>query len=168
MHIRPFTILGVQQIALGAQDKSKLRALWVDLLGLTITGHFVSEKENVDEDICTLGVAPWAVEIDLMQPVDAHKKPAVQHPALNHIGLWVDHLPKAVTWLTHKGVRFAAGGIRQGAAGYDVCFIHPQGNDVFPIGGAGALIELVQAPSSVIDAFLNVATQVNTIPSSIA
>jgi lactoylglutathione lyase len=41
---------------------------------------------------------------------------------LNHIGLWIDDLPRAVEWLTARGVRFAPGGIRQGAAGYDICF----------------------------------------------
>ena len=43
-------------------------------------------------------------------------------------------------------MRFAPGGIRKGAAGHDICFIHPKGNDEFPIGGEGVLIELVQAP----------------------
>ena len=28
-----------------------------------------------------------------------------------------------------NGVRFAPGGIRRGAAGHDVCFIHPRGHD---------------------------------------
>jgi len=38
---------------------------------------FVSERENVDEDICALGQGVHAVEVDLMQPLDAEKKPAV-------------------------------------------------------------------------------------------
>jgi hypothetical protein len=50
------------------------------------------------------------------------------------------------------GVRFAPGGIRKGAAGYDVAFIHPKGNEDSPVGGGGVLIELVQAPPDVIDA----------------
>ena len=45
------------------------------------------------------------------------------------------------------------GGIRQGAAGFDICFIHPKGNEEFPIGGEGVLIELVQAPPEVVHAF---------------
>ena len=53
--MRPFRVLGIQQIALGAESKSSLLTLWVELLGLQVTGHFVSERENVDEDICTLG-----------------------------------------------------------------------------------------------------------------
>jgi len=147
---KPFRILGLQQVAIGGADKQRLRALWVDLLGLPVTGHFVSERENVDEDICTLGSGPLAVEVDLMQPVDPDKKPAVQTTPLNHIGLWVDDLPAAVTWLSARGVRFAPGGIRRGAAGHDICFIHPKGNDALPIGGEGVLIELVQAPPEVI------------------
>jgi lactoylglutathione lyase len=52
-----------------------------------------------------------------------------------------------------EGVRFTPGGIRRGAAGHNVTFIHPKGNDKQPIGGNGVLIELVQAPKDVIDAF---------------
>ena len=149
---KPFRILGLQQVAIGGTDKQRLRSLWVDLLGVPVTGHFVSERENVDEDICTLGAGPHAVEVDLMQPIDVDRKPAVHATPLNHIGLWVDDLSKAVKWMTAHGVRFAPGGIRKGAAGHDICFIHPKGNDEFPIGGEGVLIELVQAPPEVISA----------------
>ncbi len=150
---RPFRILGLQQIAVGGTDKAKLRKLWVDTLGLGVTGTYRSEKENVDEDITVAGRGPFKVEVDLMQPVDAAKKPAVHDPALNHIGLWVDNLHKAVEWLEKQGMRFTPGGIRKGAAGFDVCFIHPKGNEQTPLCGEGVLIELVQAPKDVIDAF---------------
>ena len=150
---RPFKVLGIQQIAIGAPSKDRLRALWVDLLGLEVTGHFVSERENVDEDICTLGRGPLKVEVDLMQPLDIDKKPAVHTTPLNHVGLWIDDLPQAVTWLTAQGVRFAPGGIRKGAAGFDICFMHPKANDEFPIAGEGVLIEMVQAPPEVVRAF---------------
>lgn len=152
MSDRPFQILGLQQVAIGGPDKQRLRSLWVDVLGLEVTGNFVSERENVDEDICTLGSGVHAVEIDLMQPIDPDKKPAVHTTPLNHVGLWVDDLPKAVEWMAAHGVRFAPGGIRQGAAGHDVCFIHPKGNEDFPLGGEGVLIELVQAPPEVVAA----------------
>jgi lactoylglutathione lyase len=155
--MRPFRVLGVQQIALGAPGKSQLRALWVELLGLEVTGHFVSERENVDEDICTLGRGAHSVEVDLMQPIDPDKKPAVHVPPLNHVGLWIDDLPRAVEWLSAQGVRFAPGGIRKGASGHDVCFVHPKGNEEFPVGGAGVLLELVQAPPDVIAALSSAA-----------
>ena len=87
-----------------------------------------------------------------MQPLDPAKKPAVHIPPLNHIGLWIDDLPSAVQWLSVQGMRFAPGGIRKGAAGYDVCFIHPRGNEQFPLSGEGVLLELVQAPPEVIAA----------------
>lgn len=148
----PYKILGIQQIAIGGPDKAALRTLWVDVLGLRVTGNFVSERENVDEDICTIGQGAHAVEVDLMQPLDPDKKPAVHTTPLNHVGLWVDDLPAAVAAMTAKGVRFAPGGIRKGAAGHDICFIHPKANDEFPIGGEGVLIELVQAPADVIAA----------------
>ncbi|MFM9155594.1 MAG: VOC family protein [Polynucleobacter victoriensis] len=149
---KPFKILGIQQVAIGGPDKSKLQKLWVDMFGLEITGTFQSERENVDEDICAMGKGVHKVEVDLMQPIDPEKKPAVHATPLNHIGLWVDNLPVAVEWLTANGVRFAPGGIRKGAAGYDITFLHPKGHEEFPIGGEGVLIELVQAPADVIAA----------------
>ncbi|MFN5724145.1 MAG: VOC family protein [Betaproteobacteria bacterium] len=149
---RGFRILGIQQVAIGGPSKDKLRSLWVDMLGLQVKSTFVSERENVDEDICALGTGPTQVEVDLMQPLDPEKKPAVHTTPLNHIGLWVDDLPKAVEWMTANGVRFTPGGIRKGAAGHDITFIHPKANEEFPVGGEGVLIELVQAPPEVIAA----------------
>jgi lactoylglutathione lyase len=113
---------------------------------------FVSERENVDEDICSIGQGAHEIEVDLMQPFDIEKKPAVHQTPLNHIGLWVDDLPKAVAWLSEQGLRFAPGGIRQGAAGYDIIFVHPKSNEAFPLCGEGVLIELVQAPPAIIKA----------------
>lgn len=147
---KPFRILGIQQIAIGGESKDHLRKLWIDLLGFEYLSTFVSERENVDEDICAIGTGAHQVEVDLMQPFDVDKKPAVHQTPLNHIGLWVDDLPKAVEWLTAHGMRFAPGGIRKGAAGHDITFIHPKGNEEFPFGGEGVLIELVQAPADII------------------
>jgi lactoylglutathione lyase len=139
-------MLGLQQIAVCSPSKARLRALWLDCLGLELVGTFTSESENVDEDIAVIGQGAARCEVDLMQPLDPARKPAVHEPALNHVGLWVDDLPAAVTWLTAQGVRFAPGGIRKGAAGHDIAFIHPKANAEFPISGEGVLIELVQAP----------------------
>ncbi|MEZ4399831.1 MAG: VOC family protein [Kofleriaceae bacterium] len=158
MSARPFRVLGLQQIAIGAPSKAALRTLWVDLLGVTVEGSFRSERENVDEDIAAVGAGAARVEIDLMEPIDPARAPRVHEPALNHVGLWIDDLAAAVAWLTERGVRFTPGGIRPGAAGFDVCFIHPKGNDAAPIGGAGVLIELVQAPPAVIAAMAALAT----------
>jgi lactoylglutathione lyase len=156
---RPFKVLGIQQIAIGGLSKDRLRTLWVDMLGLEVTGNFVSERENVDEDICAMGSGVFKVEVDLMQPLDATKKPAVHATPLNHVGLWIDDLPAAVDWLTAQGVRFAPGGIRRGAAGFDICFLHPKSNEDFPISGEGVLVELVQAPIAVVQAFSALASQ---------
>ena len=158
MSTRPFKVLGIQQIAIGAADKNRLKTLWVDMLGLEVTGTFKSERENVDEDICAMGTGPFKVEVDLMQPMDIDKKPAVHATPLNHVGLWIDDLPAAVEWLTARGVRFAPGGIRAGAAGFDICFLHPKGNDEFPISGDGVLIEVVQGPPEVEKAFAALAS----------
>ncbi|MBN1416939.1 MAG: VOC family protein [Bacteroidales bacterium] len=150
--MRPFKVIGIQQIAIGNEDKNKLEKFWVELMGLEKTSSFKSDRENVDEDILRIGKGPHAIEVDIMQPVDPEKTPRVHEPKLNHIGLWIDNLVKAVDWLTQQGVRFAPGGIRKGAAGYDVCFIHPKGNEQFPLCGEGVLIELVQAPEEVTEA----------------
>jgi lactoylglutathione lyase len=150
--VRPFRVLGVQQIAIGGEDKTKLAKFWIDIMGLQKVSSFESEKENVNEDILSIGKGATAVEMDIMQPIDASKSPKVHEPKLNHIGLWIDDLAKAVEWLVSQGVRFTPGGIRKGAAGYDVCFIHPKGNEEFPLSSEGVLVELVQAPKDVIEA----------------
>lgn len=157
MSERPFSVLGVQQIAVGAPDKTDLRRFWVDLLGLELTGNFRSESENVDEDIAAIGNGPLRIEVDLMQPLDPDARPRIADPPLNHVGLWIDDLPAAVAWLAEQGVRFTPGGIRKGGSGFDVCFIHPKGSEEAPIGGQGVLIELVQAPVEVIAAFRRLA-----------
>ena len=153
MSDRPFRVLGIQQIAVGGLDKQTLREFWIDTLGLSDEGNYRSESENVDEDIAAIGSGPFRVEVDLMQPIDSGSRPRVHEPALNHVGLWIDDLHRAVEWLSARGVRFTPGGIRKGASGFDVCFIHPKGNDESPIGAAGVLVELVQAPPEVRRAF---------------
>ncbi len=150
--MRPFKILGIQQVAIGGEDKNKLTRFWVDIMGLEKVKSFQSESENVDEDVLKIGDGPLAIEVDIMQPLDIEKKPRVHEPKLNHIGLWIDDLRKAVDWLQQQGVRFTPGGIRKGASGYDVCFIHPKGNEEFPLCSEGVLVELVQAPMEVISA----------------
>jgi lactoylglutathione lyase len=147
---RPFRILGPQQIALGALDRSRLRALWVDRFGLTPVDTFRSTSENVDEEILRLGQGPHAIEVDLMQPIDPNARPRVQEPALNHVGFWVDDLRMAVCWLVMHEVRLAPGGVRKGHGGHEVCFIHPRPSPFFPVSGEGVLIELVQAPPELI------------------
>ena len=123
----------------------------------------------MDEDILQLGLGPASVEVDLMQPLDPNRSPKVNIPPLNHIGLWVDNLHEAVAELTEKGMRFTPGGIRRGAgayidiysliynltpictiAGHDVIFIHPKAGEGYKLCGEGVLIELVQAPESVL------------------
>lgn len=147
---RPFRVLGVQQVAIGGLDRAPLRKLWCELLGVPQTGSYESAAENVIEDILRVGPSDAAVEIDLMEPLDPARAPRVHEPALNHVGLWVDDLSAAHAYLVGEGVRFAPGGIRKGAAGYDVCFIHPKSSADAPFSGQGVLIELVQAPPDVI------------------
>jgi len=150
---RPFRILGLQQIAVGAEVKDEMTKIWQGQFGLKKHGDFQSEKENVDEDILKVGKGILGtVEVDIMAPLDKTKSPKVWIPNLNHIGLWVDNLEAAVPHLKSQGVRFA-GGVRVGAAGHKIAFVHPKGNADSPIGGAGVLIELVQAPPEVIKAY---------------
>jgi lactoylglutathione lyase len=153
---RPFKILGVHHIAIGNADLGRLRHLWGDVLGLSVGEPFVLESENVRGSIARLGEGAHVVEVDLLQPLDADKKPAPHLPPLNHIAFWVDHLPEAVEWLTTQGVRFTPGGIRKGAEGREMAFIHPKASEEYPVGGEGVMIELVQAPPMVIAAYATI------------
>ncbi len=153
MSERPFRVLGLQQVAIGALDKRALLDFWVELLGVPRRGDYESASENVSEAILELGAGAFRIELDLMQPLDPNAKPKVHEPALNHIGLWLDDLRAAVAWLEARGVRFTPGGIRRGAAGHDVCFVHPKPSADAPRSAEGVLLELVQAPPEVIAAF---------------
>jgi len=144
---RPFRVVGVQQVAVGALDRSRLHRLWVDLLGLPSRADFRNEIENVDGELVTIGAGPLAVDLNLLEPIDPHRSPRAHLPPLNHVGLWVDDLPAAIAWLTDQGLEFTERGVRRGAAGHDVCFIHPRR------GGEGVLIELIQAPPEVVGEF---------------
>ena len=160
MSERPFRILGVQQIAIGALDQEPLLAFWRDLLGLEVSGTFVSVAENVSEVILELGLGAARVELDLMAPLDPNARPKVHEPTLNHLGLWVDDLAAAHAWLKARGVRFAPGGLRVGAAGHAVCFVHPKPSVGAPRSAEGVLLELVQAPPEVMEAFAALAKAV--------
>ena len=140
-----FRVLGLQQVAIGNLSKDALSKFWVGHLGVKKVHSFTSEKENVDEDVLTIGRGTLGkVEIDLMAPLDPEKSPKVHIPALNHIGLWVDNLPNAVEYCNKNDIR-VVGGIRKGASGYDITFVHPK-------SAGGILLELVQAPPEVIEA----------------
>ena len=93
--MRPFKVLGVQQIAIGGEDKSKLKKFWIDLMGLNITNTFKSEKENVDEDIAAIGKGPYAVEVDLMQPIDPSKNGIVLVTSLANYNRVVPQSPRS-------------------------------------------------------------------------
>ena len=47
---RPFKVLGVQQIAIGGPDKVRLQKLWVDMLGLEVTGTFKHRKVELAKE----------------------------------------------------------------------------------------------------------------------
>ena len=146
-------MLGLAQVAVGGLDRRALEVLWGDCFGLQQQGHFKSAAENVDEAIFVLGRGLGRVELDLMQPLDPGARPAVHNPPLNHIGLWIDDLRAAVCWLVAHGVRLTPGGIRRGAGGHEVCFVHPKPSRYFPLSGQGVLIELIQAPAALVSAY---------------
>ena len=121
-----FRVLGLQQVAIGNLSKDVLGKFWIEHMGIKKVHSFISEKENVDEDVLEIGKGPLGtVEIDLMAPLDPEKSPKVHVPALNHIGLWVDNLENAVKYCEANEIR-VVGGIRKGASGHDITFIHPK------------------------------------------
>jgi lactoylglutathione lyase len=136
-----FKILGVQQIAIAGSALSDLENLWVNILGLSKCSEKTISTENVKESILNFS-STTQPEITLLEPIDPNQKPQVQNNPLNHIGLWVDDLKNAVNSLGAQGFRIP-GGIRKGASGHDIAFIHPK-------DAQGVLIELVQAPNNMI------------------
>ena len=64
------------------------------------TGTFAASARTSTRTSARSAAAPTKVEVDLMQPLDPDKKPAVHATPLNHVGLWIDDLPAAVAWLS--------------------------------------------------------------------
>ena len=140
------------QVAIGGSSLSALTELWSTALDAKKIGDFQSASENVSENIMTLGKGPLgATEIALMTSLDSSKKPNPSSPSLNHVGLWVDDLAACHAHMTTNGYVFAPGGIRPGADGHNICFLHPKPKE--GKGGEGVLIELVQAPVYVVEAW---------------
>jgi pyruvate/2-oxoglutarate dehydrogenase complex dihydrolipoamide acyltransferase (E2) component len=52
---RPFKVLGIQQIAIGGPTRQRLQKLWVDMLGLEVTGTFRASAKTWMKTS-----APWA------------------------------------------------------------------------------------------------------------
>ena len=94
MTVRPFRVLGIQQVAIGGTSKERLRTLWVDKLGLEVTGNFVSERENVDEDISQ---GKGDVKVRSTDAAAGSDKSRGSHHAAEHTA--VDRRLKAVEWL---------------------------------------------------------------------
>ena len=61
--MRPFKVLGIQQIAIGGADKHRLAKLWVEMLGLEVTGTFRSDRENVDDVVGIARIGGEAIPV---------------------------------------------------------------------------------------------------------
>lgn len=136
---RPFRVLAVKHIAIGSKENSALEYFFVELLGIEKVSEETIPSENVRESKLRL---PDGLELDLMETIDSSKKPDVSKRPLHHFALQVDNLETAHSWLKSKGVRIA-GGIRKGAGGKKIFFVHPKGNDESPTG-AGVLLEFCE------------------------
>jgi len=137
---RPFKVISVKHIAIGAESNKGLEHFFVDLLGI---GKLGGEEEILSENVREIKLGlPDGLELDLMEPIDASKKPNVANRPLHHFALQVDNLDAAFRWLQSKGVRMT-GEIRKGASGRDIFFVHPKGNSEFPIG-SHVLLEFTQ------------------------
>ena len=76
----------------------------------------------------------------------------VIHRGATHADAEFTRRDRCAACVLRSGNPDMAGGIREGVAGHDACFIHRKGSDASPIGGEGVLIELVQAPPEVVAA----------------
>ena len=63
MSDRPFKVLGIQQIAVGGLDKQRLRNLWVDTLGLQLSGNFPRRLRAAP---LSLGIYPRNVMTEIL------------------------------------------------------------------------------------------------------
>ena len=151
MSARPFRILGLQQIAIGGTDKKRLRKLWVDTLGVPVTGQLPQRARERRRGHPGAGDGTDQGR-DRPDAADRHRQEArrPRNPAQPHRTV---------------GRRSAEGG---GVARRRTACVSPRAASArapqastsasctrrattqFPISGEGVLIELVQAPPEVV------------------
>lgn len=115
--------------------------LWRGILGEPPAGREVVAGEEVR--VAFFGEGPGRIE--LLEPTGPDSAVA-RHlerrgPGVHHVCLRVEELETAVKRATRAGAELIPPGVREGAGGHRVAFLHPRTT-------GGVLLELSEAPSA--------------------
>ena len=111
-----------------------------------ILGELPAGREEVEEEAVRVAFfGEGAGRIELLEPTDPDSAVA-RHlerrgPGVHHVCLRVEELEAAVERATRAGAELIPPGVRQGAGGHRVAFLHPRTT-------GGVLLELSEAPST--------------------
>ena len=132
-------ILGVEHVAVAAENLEASRHLFQQVLGITDQSTETVADQQVVTDIYDTG----AGKVEFLQPTTEDSPIAKflreRGPGLHHIALLVDDLPAWLEHLKRQGVQLIDEEPRRGAEGFLIAFLHPRST-------AGILVELCQKP----------------------
>lgn len=132
----------LDHIAIAVNSLKDGLAFWADALGLEAAGLETVESERVRVAFLPVG----ASRIELLEPT-ADDSPIAgfldkRGPGLHHVTLRVDDVAALIERLRARGVEVLGDGVRPGAGGTKVAFLHPRST-------GGTLVELVEGDSAV-------------------
>jgi methylmalonyl-CoA/ethylmalonyl-CoA epimerase len=128
----------IDHVAVAVPDLEQALSFWSDALGLKASEIETVESEQVKMAFLPLG----ATRIELLEAITDESPVArfVQGRGggIHHLTLEVSDLPLLLEQLGERGVKVLGDGMRVGAGGRQVAFLHPK-------SAGGVLVELVAA-----------------------
>ena len=134
-------VMGLDHIGLAVRDPRERLPLWAEQLGLTLERTEVVPSEGVRTWFLRTG----GTDIELLEPT-GEESPIARHldrrgEGIHHLCLKVDDLEAVLARLAAAGIPALPPGIRPGARGARVAFLHPKTT-------GGILLELSQPSES--------------------
>jgi methylmalonyl-CoA/ethylmalonyl-CoA epimerase len=130
-------IRNVDHIGIAVRSLEERLSFWADALGLEVEGIETVEGEKVKVAFLPAG----RCRVELLEAT-AEDSPIARHIAkrgegIHHMTLEVDDIDAMLTKLRSDNVEILGDGVREGAGGHRVAFLHPR-------AAGGVLVELVE------------------------
>jgi methylmalonyl-CoA/ethylmalonyl-CoA epimerase len=130
----------IDHVGIAVRGLSERLAFWAEALGLPVQGIETVASERVRVAFLPVGGS----RIELLEAT-ADDSPiarslAARGEGIHHLTLAVDDLDAALARLAERGITPVGDGVRPGAGGRRVAFLHPR-------AAGGVLVELVESPS---------------------
>ena len=140
---RSFKILGVDHIAIASGDSENCLRFFSEVLPLAITGSEEVAHEKTAVTMISSQSIPekGSTQIELLKATSPESVVAryleKKGGGIHHIALRVDDISQAWQFLKDQGVECLGEGVKLGAGGCQVFFVHPRST-------GGVLVEFVQ------------------------